>query len=216
MAETRPRPVTIGVAGGSGAGKTTISRLILERIGANNIAYVPHDSYYRDLSSLPREQRALINFDHPDSLDGDLFVEHIQRLQAYEPINMPVYDFPTHSRLDEVVVVQPHDVILVEGILIFAEQRLRDLFDIRIFVDTDDDVRFIRRLRRDISERGRSVESVITQWMETVRPMHQQFVEPSRRYAHVIIPEGGHNEVALNMVIAQIMSRLSRNLPGEK
>ncbi len=129
---------------------------------------------------------------------------------------MPVYDFPTHSRLSEVVVVQPHDVILVEGILIFAEQRLRDLFDIRIFVDTDDDVRFIRRLRRDISERGRSVESVITQWMETVRPMHQQFVEPSRRYAHVIIPEGGHNEVALNMVIAQIMSRLSRNLPGEK
>ncbi|GAB4467321.1 MAG: uridine kinase [Anaerolineae bacterium] len=216
MSQPKPRPVTIGVAGGSGAGKTTISRLILERIGANNIAYVPHDSYYRDLSSLPREQRALINFDHPDSLDGDLFVEHIQQLQAYQPINMPVYDFPTHSRLDEVVVVQPHDVILVEGILIFAEQRLRDLFDIRIFVETDDDVRFIRRLRRDIRERGRSVESVINQWMETVRPMHQQFVEPSRRYAHVIIPEGGHNEVALDMVIAQIMSRLSRGLPDEE
>lgn len=200
----RVRPITIGVAGGSGSGKTTVARFILDRIGADKIAYVPHDSYYRDLSALPREQRALINFDHPDSLDTELFIQHIEALRRYEPIHMPVYDFATHSRTDEVRIIQPHRVILVEGILIFAEARLRDLFDVRIFVDTDDDVRFIRRLQRDINERGRTVESVINQWMQTVRPMHLKFVEPSRRYAHIIIPEGGLNEVAMEMVIARI------------
>lgn len=209
MGSEQPQPITIGVAGGSGAGKTTISRLILEHFGANNIAYVPHDSYYRDLSELPREHRPTINFDHPDSLDTELFIEHVRMLQAHDPINMPRYDFSTHTRLDEFTVVQPHNVILVEGILIFVEKRLRDLFDIRIFVDTDDDVRFIRRLQRDIRERGRSVDSVINQWMQTVRPMHQQFVEPSRRHAHIIIPEGGHNQVALDMVIARLEATLN-------
>jgi len=202
--ESRPRPICIGVAGGSGSGKTTVARVILDRIGAGNIAYVPHDSYYKDLSNLPREQRATINFDHPDSLDSELFIEHIQALQRYEPIPVPVYDFTTDSRTGDVRIVQPHRVILVEGILIFGEARLRDLFDVRIFVDTDDDVRFIRRLQRDITERGRTIDSVINQWMHTVRPMHLEFVEPSKRYAHIIIPDGGLNEVAMEMVIARI------------
>ncbi len=200
------RPITIGIAGGSGAGKSTVARVILERIGAQNIAYIPHDSYYRDLKDLPREQRALINFDHPDSLDSDLFIEHIRALQACQPIQMPVYDFSTHSRTSDVRIVQPQRIILVEGILIFVEARLRDLFDVRIFVETDDDVRFIRRLQRDITERGRTIDSVINQWLQTVRPMHLEFVEPSKRYAHVIIPEGGLNEVAMEMIIARIQA----------
>jgi uridine kinase len=212
MPETtdQPRPITIGVAGGSGAGKSTVARGILERIGTDNIAYVPHDSYYRDLAELPRDQRLLINFDHPDSLDTELFIEHVRALQAYRPIEMPIYDFSTHTRTSEVRIVQPQRVILVEGILIFTEARLRDLFDVRIFVETDDDVRFIRRLQRDIAERGRTIDSVINQWMQTVRPMHLEFVEPSKRYAHVIIPEGGLNEVAMEMVIARIQALRGR------
>ncbi len=206
MSDTDYRPITIAVAGGSGAGKTTVARVILQEIGADMIAYVPHDSYYRELGDLPPEQRAQINFDHPDSLDTDLFIEHIRALQRGESIEMPIYDFATHTRTDEVRVVQPQRVILVEGILIFIESRLRDLFDVRIFVETDDDVRFIRRLQRDITERGRTVESVVNQWMKTVRPMHLEFVEPSKRYAHVIIPEGGLNRVAMDMVIARLQA----------
>jgi len=202
--KAKSKPVTIAVAGGSGSGKTTVARVILSRIGVENIAYLPHDSYYRDLSDLPGEQRALINFDHPDSLDSELFIEHIQMLQQGQPIPMPVYDFSTDRRTAEVKMIQPQRVILVEGILIFAEPKLRELFDVRIFVDTDDDVRFIRRLQRDITERGRSIESVINQWLQTVRPMHLEFVEPSKRYAHIIIPEGGLNEVAMEMLIARI------------
>ncbi|MCC6905628.1 MAG: uridine kinase [Anaerolineae bacterium] len=206
----RSSPITIGVAGGSGAGKTTVSRQVLAQIGEDKIAYVPHDNYYKDLRHLPFDERTQVNFDHPDSLDDDLFIADVRRLQRYEPISMPVYDFSTYTRTDDVTVVQPHRVILVEGILIYADQRLRDLFDVRIFVDTDDDVRFIRRLQRDITARGRTTESVIHQWLETVRPMHQQFVEPSRRHAHVIIPEGGMNEIAIEMVIARIQARRSQ------
>lgn len=208
--EERPSPITIGVAGGSGAGKTTVARVILDNIGAEHISYVPHDSYYRDLGDLPSEQRAQFNFDHPDSLDSELFIEDIRKLQRYEPIRMPVYDFATHSRLDEVKIIQPHRIILVEGILIFAEQCLRELFNVRIFVDTPDDVRLIRRLSRDIKDRGRTLDSVINQWMQTVRPMYLEFVEPSKRYAHVVIPEGGHNEVAMEMVIARIQALRER------
>ena len=197
-------PITIAVAGGSGAGKSTVARVILERIGAENIAYLPHDAYYRDLRDLPDQQRAMVNFDHPDSLDTELFIEHLLALKRGEPIDMPVYDFSTHSRTAEVRRVEPQRIILVEGILIFTEARLRELFDVRIFVETDDDVRFIRRLQRDIKERGRTIDSVVNQWMQTVRPMHLEFVEPSKRYAHVIIPEGGLNEVAMEMVIARI------------
>jgi len=202
--QERSRPITIAVAGGSGSGKTTVAKGILSRIGAKEIAYLPHDSYYRDLSDLPHEQRALINFDHPDSLDTELFIQHIRMLQNYESIPMPIYDFSTDRRTADVTIIQPRRVIVVEGILIFAEAKLRELFDVRIFVDTDDDVRFIRRMQRDIAERGRTIESVVNQWMHTVRPMYLEFVEPSKRYAHVIIPEGGLNEVAMDMLVARV------------
>lgn len=208
MGSEDSRPVTIGVAGGSGAGKTTVSRVILERLGAERVTYVPHDSYYRDLSDLPHDQRAAINFDHPNSLDSDLFIEHVRQLQDGEAIKMPVYDFTTHSRKEGFQHVPPQPIILVEGILIFTEARMRELFDVRVFIDTDQDIRFIRRLQRDINERGRSVESVINQWLQTVRPMHLEFVEPSKRYAHVIIPEGGLNEVAMDMVVARLENLL--------
>jgi uridine kinase len=206
--QDRPHPITIGVAGGSGSGKTTVARGILERIGADKIAYLPHDAYYHDLGDLPREQRARLNFDHPDSLDTELFIKHINMLRNYEPVPVPIYDFTTNSRTDEVRIVQPHRIILAEGILLFTEAHLREIFDVRIFVDTDDDVRFIRRLQRDTHERGRTIDSVINQWLQTVRPMHLKFVEPSKRYAHVIIPEGGLNEVAMEMVIARIQKLL--------
>jgi uridine kinase len=208
MAKSDKRPVTIGVAGGSGAGKTTVARVILERLGAEHIAFVPHDSYYRDLSDLPHEQRLEVNFDHPDSLDTDLFIEHVRQLQRGESIDLPVYDFTTHSRTNQFEHVSPQRIILVEGILIFTESRMRALFDMRVFIETDPDIRFIRRLQRDIAERGRTVESVVDQWLHTVRPMHLEFVEPSKRYAHIVIPEGGQNEVATDMVVARLESLL--------
>ena len=198
------RPVTIGVAGGTGSGKTTVSKAILEKVGQRHIAYIPHDAYYKDLGSLPRADREVVNFDHPNSLDTWLMVEHILRLQKGESVDIPVYDFGTHSRTERVQHIDPQPIILVEGILIFAESDLRALFDIRIFVDADADIRFIRRLRRDVTERGRSVDSIIHQYMTSVRPMHLEFVEPSKRYADVIIPEGGHNTVAIDMVADRI------------
>jgi uridine kinase len=200
------RPVTIGVAGGTGSGKTTVSTALLERVGARHIAYLPHDAYYRDLPDIPRADDEIINFDHPDSLDTVLMVEHVQQLQRGESVNVPIYDFTTHSRTDRTSLVNPQPIILVEGILIFAEPGLRKLFDVRIFVDTDADIRFIRRLKRDVAERGRSVESVIHQYLSSVRPMHLEFVEPSKRYADVIIPEGGYNLVAIDMLADRIRS----------
>jgi uridine kinase len=194
----------MGVAGGSGSGKTTVARRILERIGFDRVAYVPHDAYYHDLSHLPPAERGQLNFDHPDSLDNDLLIVHLQELQAGRAVEIPVYDFKTHSRVAETRHVDPQPVILVEGILIFADKRLRDLMNVKIFVDTDADIRLIRRLQRDISERGRSAESVINQYLRTVRPMHLEFAEPSKRYADVIIPEGGFNEVAIEMVAARL------------
>jgi len=192
----RRRPIIIGVAGGTGSGKTTVAQVILERVGRDRIAYIQHDSYYRDQSHLPPEERAKVNYDHPNSLESDLLVRHLQMLQAGQPVEVPVYDFTTHTRTNRTYRVEPRRVILVEGILIFAEKALRDMFDIKIYVDTDADIRFIRRLQRDIAERGRTMESVIEQYLSTVRPMHLEFVEPSKRYADVIIPEGGFNEVA--------------------
>lgn len=203
------KPLVIGIAGGSGSGKTTITQVILERVSPDRIVMLPHDAYYRDLSDLPGEERAKVNFDHPDSLETDLLIEHIQILLTWQPVEMPVYDFTTHIRVNESVRKEPHRVIIVEGILIFAEQKLRDVFDVKIFVDTDDDIRFIRRMERDIAERGRTWESVVSQYLETVRPMHMEFVEPSKRYADIIIPEGGFNTVALDMVIARIEDLLS-------
>jgi len=201
-------PVTIGVAGGTGAGKTTVSRAILERVGTENIAYLEHDAYYKDLRDLPFSAGQPINFDHPDTLETSLLIEHIQQLKRGESVTVPVYDFTTFRRLDEVRIVHPQPIILVEGILIFAEPELRKLFDVRIFVDTDPDIRFIRRLKRDLAERGRTVDSVIEQYLNSVRPMHLDFVEPSKRYADVIIPEGGMNLVAIDMVAARIRSML--------
>jgi uridine kinase len=203
------RPVTIAVAGGSGSGKTTISNAILERVGSHNIAYLAHDSYYRDLSDLLPEARRTINFDHPDSFDTPLMIQHLQQLQQNQPVEMPVYDFAHDTRTPHTVHVAPHPIIMVEGILVLAEAELRKLFDVKIFVDTDADLRFIRRLKRDLIERGRTAESVIAQYMATVRPMHLEFVEPSKRYADVIIPEGGYNTVAIDMVADRIRSLLN-------
>lgn len=207
---TRQIPLTIGVAGGTGSGKTTVADVILERVGKQRIAYLPHDAYYRELIGLPQDQRAAMNFDHPDSLETELMIKHIEQLKLGNPVEIPIYDFSTHSRTDRTIKVDPHPVIIVEGILLFADKKLREMLDVKIFVDTDPDIRFIRRLQRDITERGRTTENVIQQYLTTVRPMHLEFVEPSKRYANVIIPEGGLNEVAMEMVIARIEALLNR------
>ena len=201
-------PVVVGVAGGTGSGKTTVAAEILRRAGTDHISFIQHDAYYKDLSDLPMAQRAMQNFDHPDALDNELLIVHLQQLKAGRPIQLPVYDFTTHSRTNRTVTVEPFPVILVEGILIFADEELRQLMDVRIYVDTDADIRFIRRLQRDIAERGRTMESVIHQYLATVRPMHQEYVEPSKRHANVIIPEGGFNEVAMEMIAARIRALL--------
>jgi uridine kinase len=201
-------PLVIGIAGGSGSGKTTVANVILERVGAHQIAYLPHDAYYKDLSNLPPQQRAEVNFDHPYSLETHLLIYHIQQLKSNQSIELPIYDFTNHTRTTRTIPIEPHSVIIVEGILIFGEVRLRELFDVKLFVDTDADLRFIRRLHRDITERGRTTESVIQQYLATVRPMHLEFVEPSKRYADVIIPEGGYNNVAMDMVVARIQKLL--------
>ncbi|MDK3161632.1 uridine kinase [Anaerolineae bacterium CFX9] len=203
-----PRPVTIAVAGGTGSGKTTVSNAILERVGSANIAYIPHDAYYKDRKDVPLLNQDTVNFDHPDALETSLMIEHIQKLRNWEAVDVPVYDFTNDRRTEHTIHVEPQPIILVEGILIFAEPALRPLFDVKIFVDADADMRFIRRLKRDIIERGRTVESVISQYLATVRPMHLDFVEPTKRYADVIIPEGGYNQVAIDMVSDRIKSLL--------
>ncbi len=204
----RATPLVIGIAGGTGSGKTTVANVIIDRVGEKNISFLPHDAYYKDLSKLSPNQRVAVNFDHPDSLDSDLLIQHIHQLKNSKPVDLPVYDFKTHSRTDKVNRVEAEPVILVEGILIFAEPELRKLFDVKIFVDTDADIRFIRRLERDIAERGRTTESVIHQYLSTVRPMHLEFVEPSKRYADIIIPEGGLNTVAMDMIVARLETLL--------
>ena len=206
---THNTPLVIGIAGGSGSGKTTVAQEILQRVGPDRIAYIQHNSYYKDLTGLPPAQRAEVNFDHPNSLETELLISHIEQLRAGQPIEVPIYDFSNHSRTDKSFTVNPRGVIVVEGILIFTDLTLRSLFDVKIFVDTDADIRLIRRLQRDITERGRTAESVIKQYQATVRPMHLEFVEPSKRYADVIIPEGGFNAAALDMVVARIESLFS-------
>jgi uridine kinase len=201
-------PVVIGVAGGTGSGKTTVAQEILNRAGTAQISLIQHDAYYKDLGDLSPAQRAMQNFDHPDALDNALLIEHLKELKAGRPVEAPVYNFTTHTRTAETRPIEAHRVILLEGILIFADESLRQLMDVKIFVDTDPDIRFIRRLERDIAERGRTMESVIHQYLATVRPMHQEFVEPSKRFADVIIPEGGFNQVAIEMVAARIRSLL--------
>jgi uridine kinase len=198
------RPIIIGVAGGTGSGKTTVAETILKRVGEERIVYISHDSYYRDLSHKPLALRAQVNFDHPDALETDLLVEHLKQWRQGQPIEVPIYDFVTHTRTAKTRHVEPQRVALVDGILVFVEAKLREIFDVKLYVDTDADIRFIRRLQRDIHERGRTVESVIEQYLTTVQPMHLEFVEPSKRYADVIIPEGGHNRVAVDMVVSRV------------
>jgi uridine kinase len=205
----RSAPIVIGIAGGSGSGKTTLAQIIRNRVGMQRIAYLPHDAYYKDLSNLPPNQRVTINFDHPDSLETELLAQHIVTLKQFTPVDLPVYDFKNHTRTHETIHVEPKTIIMIEGILIFSDVALRKLLDVKIFVDTDSDIRFIRRLERDIAERGRTTESVIHQYLTTVRPMHLEFVEPSKRYADVIVPEGGLNTVAMEMVVARLESLLS-------
>jgi uridine kinase len=202
----------IGISGGTGSGKTTIANRILESVSASEVVFLQQDSYYRNINDLPLDYRNIANFDHPDALDNDLLVNHVRRLKAGEAVELPLYDFKTHTRLNETRHVEPKPIVIVEGILIFADPRLLEQMDIKVFVDTPDDIRFIRRLRRDLAERGRTVESVIEQYTVTVRPMHMQFVEPSKRHADVIIPEGGHNQVSIDLLSGKIRERLANAL----
>lgn len=202
----------IGISGGTGSGKTTVANRILESVSASEVVFIQQDSYYRNLKDLPLDYRGCANFDHPDAIDNDLLIDHIRKLKAGEMIELPLYDFRTNSRLDETRRVEPKPIVIVEGILIFVDPKLLAQMDIKVFVDTPDDIRFIRRLRRDVAERGRTVESVIEQYLATVRPMHQQFVEPSKREADVIIPEGGHNLVSIDLLSGKIRERLASTL----
>jgi uridine kinase len=199
-----PRPLFIGVAGGSGSGKTTVVRKLTERVDADGVSLVHHDSYYRDFGALSPEERAAVNFDHPDALETELLVRHLDTLASGSPIEVPIYDFRTHTRSPATRTVRPHPVVILDGILILAEPELRKWMDIKVYVDTDADLRFIRRLRRDVEDRGRTAESVIAQYLRTVRPMHLDFVEPSKRWADLILPEGGYNEVAVDMLVAKV------------
>lgn len=199
-------PIVIGVAGGSGSGKTTVVRRILDALGDTRVTVLEHDRYYRDRNDLRLEERASLNYDHPDSLETDLMVEHINQLRDGRSVEVPVYDFARHARTAETEAMAPGRALIVEGILIYTDAALRGLMDVKVFVDTDDDTRFIRRLQRDISERGRTVQSVIDQYLGTVKPMHLEFVEPSKRYADIIVPLGGYNTVAIDMLLTLIRS----------
>ncbi len=206
----------IGICGGTGSGKTTVARRILENVSDEQVIFLQQDSYYRNLGDMPVELRHRINFDHPDALDNDLFINHVKALRAGEPVEIPVYDFSTHSRKNVTIHIEPKPILILEGILIFVDAALRELMNIKIFVDTADDLRFIRRLQRDVQDRGRTVESVIKQYLDTVRPMHEQFVEPSKRFADVVIPEGGYNEVGIDLISGKIRAQLQQELSRVK
>jgi uridine kinase len=200
----------IGVAGGSGSGKTTVVRRIVDSLGPEQVTLLQHDRYYRDRNDLRLEERAALNYDHPNSLETDLLVRHVQELKRGNPVQVPAYDFTRHARLTETETFQPRRALIVEGILVFTDAALRDLMDIKVFVDTDSDTRFIRRLQRDVAERGRTMDSVIDQYQGTVKPMHLEFVEPSKRYADVLVPLGGHNTVAVDLLLTMLRSVVAR------
>ena len=210
------RPVVIGIAGGSGSGKTTVIRRITEALTSASIAVIEHDAYYKDLRHLPQEERKSINFDHPDSLETELLLEHLEMLLSGQSIEKPVYDYNRHLRTERTLRIDPKPVIIVDGILVLAEKALAALMDIKIFVDTDGDVRLLRRIRRDLEQRGRSIHDILSQYENTVRPMYLQFVEPSKRSADVIIPRGGHNIVAIDMVLARINDLLAHAAAFER
>lgn len=205
----------IGICGGTGSGKTTIARSIVEAVSAQNVVLVEQDSYYRNLSDMPLDERHQANFDHPDSLDSDMLVNHILRLKQGLSIEMPLYDFATHTRSEKIEIIEPRPVVIVEGILIFAEPRVLDLLDVRVYVDTPDDIRLMRRLRRDITERGRTFERTMEQYERTIRPMHYEFVEPSKRHADIIIPEGAQTGVTVEVLCGLVARKLSKELAAE-
>ena len=204
-------PIIIGIGGGTGSGKTTVAKEVLKHFPQERVVIMHHDSYYVDRSGLTPEERERINYDHPDSFDNQLLIAHLNNLKSGQAVEKPVYDFETHTRLRETITVRPARIILLEGILVLAETKLRGIMDIRLFVDTDADERFIRRLKRDIGQRGRNVDQVIEQYLATVRPMHLQFVEPSKRYADVIIPEGGLNVVAVDLIVTKVRDILTNH-----
>ncbi|MCW1927047.1 uridine kinase [Bhargavaea beijingensis] len=205
---TTKRPLVIGIAGGSGSGKTSVTRSIYDVVKEHSVVVIEHDYYYKDQSELAFEERLKTNYDHPLAFDTDLLIEHIQELLKGRPVNRPVYDYALHTRSDKTVEIEPKDVIIIEGILVLDDARLRELMDIKLFVDTDADLRIIRRIQRDIEERGRSISSVIGQYLSVVRPMHNQFIEPTKRYADLIIPEGGENKVAIDLMVTKIKTIL--------
>ena len=206
----------IGICGGTGSGKTTLARKIIESVGRANVILVEQDSYYRNLADMPLDERRLANFDHPDSIDSEMLMNHLKRLRLGQSIEMPVYDFKTHTRMDETEHIDPKPVVIVEGILIFAEPRISELLDVKVFVDTPDDIRFIRRLKRDIADRGRTTESVIEQYFATVRPMHFEFVEPSKRNADIIIPENGNHDIGIQFICSKIREEISGTSKAEE
>ena len=203
------RPIIIGVTGGSGGGKTSVSRAILANFPNEKIAMIEHDSYYKDQSHLTFEERIKTNYDHPFAFDTDLLIDHLQQLLAYQTIEKPVYDYVAHTRSEATIIQEPKEVIILEGILILEDERLRNLMDIKLYVDTDDDIRIIRRIKRDMEERGRTLDSVIEQYLTVVKPMYHQFIEPTKRYADVIVPEGGENHVAIDLITTKVATFLS-------
>jgi uridine kinase len=207
-ASDRPKPLVIGIAGGSGSGKSTVARKVGEALSRSSVAFLDMDAYYRNFAHLPMEERKRVNWDHPEAFDTDLFVSQLRELCAGRPVDKPIYDFVTHTRSERTERIQSADVLVLDGILLFADERLRELCDVKVFVDADADIRLIRRLRRDVQKRGRTLDDVIAQYLETVQPMHLQFVEPSKRYADVIVPRGGHNTIAIEMIVAKIQHRL--------
>ena len=204
------RPIVIGVAGGSGSGKTSVTKAIFDHFTEKSILMLEQDYYYKDQADVPFEQRLKTNYDHPLAFDNDLLIKHIESLLSYDPVSKPVYDYTLHTRSSEVVEVEPKEVIIVEGILVLEDERLRNLMDIKLFVDTDADIRIIRRMLRDIKDRGRTIDSVIEQYVTVVRPMHNQFIEPTKRYADIIIPEGGQNHVAIDLMVTKIQTILEQ------
>ena len=203
------KPLIIGIAGGSGSGKSTVARNVAQALRTESVAFIDMDAYYLNFVDLPIEERRKINWDHPDAFDWPLLIEQLERLAAGEAVEKPVYDFVTHTRSHQAVTIPPADVVVIDGILLFSDARVRDLCDVKVFVDADADIRLIRRIRRDITKRGRPLEEVLEQYLTTVQPMHLQFVEPSKRYADVIVPRGGHNPIAIEMVVAKIQRRLA-------
>ena len=202
------KPLIIGIAGGSGSGKSTVATKVADSLANHSVAFLDMDAYYRNFTNLTLDERRHLNWDHPDAFDYDLLTEHLSRLSDRETIDKPVYDFVTHLRSTEVAVVTPSDVIVIDGILLFVDERVRELCDVKVFVDADADIRLIRRIRRDMSARGRPLNEIIDQYLSSVQPMHLQFVEPSKRYADIIVPRGGHNQIAIEMIVAKIRQRM--------